>query len=125
MPISKLDLAKFGKTMQKSFGHTWPTGVTRRPNWWEKLAGAVGTLGEVVTPWRPSKFWEKHKVTFKAAYGPMGVTAEKVMSIEERTDEILASHIDYSPQQLADELKKLNYDIEEIRRVSPYLEGVE
>lgn len=125
MAIKRVDLVKLGKNMQKSFGWEWPTGATRRPDWWAKLKGAVGTLGEVVTPWRPSKFWEKHKVTFKAAYGPMGVTTEKVMSIEERTDEILASHIDYSPQQLADELKKLKYDIEEIRRVSPFLEGVE
>lgn len=126
---------KWANEMAEGFGWKWPTGITRRPNWWEKLMDSVGTFGKLFTPAGvPTvKGWKKRfiggvKTEYDAASvgdAVMDVVKKEVRNIGEDTDSILASHIDYSPQELANALEKLGYGIEEIRRVSSYLEGVE
>lgn len=116
MGIEKFDLVKLGKNMQKTFGWEWSQEVTRRPNWWEKFKSGFLTFGKLlITP-----EWQKMQESLK------GVSKVKeVGDIRKDATDIITSHADYSPQELADALKQKGHKLEAIQQLSPHLKAVE
>lgn len=115
MAIKKFDLANLGKNMQKTFGWEWPTEATRRPNWWEKLKIVVGTFGKKMT----TPLWGKG-----AEEAAKGVGKEEVRDIRKDATDVITSHANYSPQELADALKQKGHKLEAIQQLSPRLKAV-